>query len=211
MPWIDIKAADFGRAIEEQLREDTGLARRVALEVALRGVSRAVTLTNKAGKVDRGQFKRSWKAIPTPDGAELLNDAPYAGVIEHGRRPGRPGPPLAPIYEWVQRKLRGQIKAQFRVVRALSLASALDAADKDASSTSERRLFRREARAGVRKQFGQGDRAVDAAALAMAMSIRDKIHARGTKPSFILRQTAWHLGGDLQDAATRQLRRKHGG
>lgn len=30
---------------------------------------------------------------------------PYAAVMELGRRPGKPGPPLAPIKEWVRRKL----------------------------------------------------------------------------------------------------------
>lgn len=38
---------------------------------------------------------------------QLRNDTPYAGVIEHGRRPNRPGPPLAPIVDWVRRKMLG--------------------------------------------------------------------------------------------------------
>jgi len=210
MPWREIRADEFEGFLLRQLQEDTETARLVALETAQRGLYRAVKGTNSAGAVDRGQFKRSWVAAPTPDGAELRNNAPYAGVIEYGRRPGRPGPPLAPIYEWVQRKLRGNIKAQFRIIRAVSLSSALNMADRDAASREERRYFRKQARESVRKAFGSGDRAVDAAAQGIAMKIRDKIHSRGTKPRFILRKVVATMGDDFRQAAVRTLRRKHG-
>ena len=203
MAWVEIDARDFERAIQEQLQADSDLARRAAYDASLRGVSRAVKQTKQAGKVDRGQFMAAWKALQTEDGAELVNDAPYAAVIEHGRRPGKPGPPLAPIYEWVQRKLRGQIKAQFRVVRALSF-SAVDA------GTGTRRQ-KAAARKQLRSDFGHGDRAVDVAAWGIAMAIRDKIHAKGTPPSFILRRVAVNLGPDFFQAAVRQLQRRHGG
>lgn len=211
MAWIETTAAGFEAMILQQLRGDTETLKVAALETAQRGLYRAVRATNAAGSVDRGQFKRSWRAVRTEEGAELRNDAPYAGVIEYGRRPGRPGPPLAPIYEWVQRKLRGQIKAQFRVVRAISLSSALNMADKDAATREERRHFRAQARASVKKAFGSGDRAVDAAAWGIAMAIRDKIHSRGTKPRFILRGVARVMGSDFEQAALRQLRRKYRG
>ena len=100
-----------GRQLEPELRRrlaaDTELLRRVAYEVVLRGEAWAVEATVAEGVFDTGQFSGSWKGLPLPDGAELRNDAPYAGVLEWGRRPGRPGPPYQPIYEWVVRKLVG--------------------------------------------------------------------------------------------------------
>lgn len=53
-----------------------------------------------------GMYRKSWKVENTPTGAILGSDAPYAGVIELGRRPGGGGPPLDKIREWVYRKFR---------------------------------------------------------------------------------------------------------
>lgn len=79
--------------------------RAAAVEAVARGEAEAVRLTNADGLVDQGLYKASWKHRATLTGGELRNDAPYAGVIEFGRRPGAPGPPYAPILEWVNRKL----------------------------------------------------------------------------------------------------------
>jgi hypothetical protein len=56
--------------------------------------------------VNTGQYRRSWRVETTKTGATLGSDAPYAGVIELGRRPGQAGPPIGPIREWVYRKFR---------------------------------------------------------------------------------------------------------
>lgn len=76
-----------------------------AVEAVTWGEARAVALTNEHGLVDLGQYKRGWLSGPIPGGGELVNGTPHAPVIEYGRRPGRPGPPFAPIFEWVLRKL----------------------------------------------------------------------------------------------------------
>lgn len=107
MPTIVIKAEEFADLLELRLRNDRELLRLVALEVATRGEAEAVIRTNKAGLVDERTFKDGWSSRRTKDGAELGNEVPYASVIEYGRRPGRPGPPLEPIREWVVRKLVG--------------------------------------------------------------------------------------------------------
>ncbi|MCI0347588.1 MAG: hypothetical protein L0221_19475 [Chloroflexi bacterium] len=109
-----IPASQLLPHLVEQLRRDTDLVRLVALESTLFGEAHAVALTNKENLVDRGFFKLSWKHGSTKLGAELRNDAPYGPVIEHGRRPGRPGPPLEPIQAWVNRKLvaNGHVKAE---------------------------------------------------------------------------------------------------
>ncbi len=105
MPEVTIDIRRLPNELRRRLKHDTALLRQAALEAAIRGQAEAVERTNEAGLVDTGHFKNAWHAAPLPKGAELRNDAPYASVIEHGRRPGRPGPPIDPIREWVQRKL----------------------------------------------------------------------------------------------------------
>jgi hypothetical protein len=105
MAEIVLTAAQFRDLLTRDIEADTILLRRAALDACIRAEARAVELTNEEGLVDQGLFKNSWKASAISTGAELANDAPYAAVIEHGRRPGRPGPPLAPIRAWVHRKL----------------------------------------------------------------------------------------------------------
>jgi len=105
MPELHIRARDFGKHLRRRLRQDTDLLRNTALDTALRGETLAVQSTDEKGLVDQGHFKLSWDHRRTHDGAQVGNSSPHSSVIEHGRRPGRPGPPLAPIEEWVRRKL----------------------------------------------------------------------------------------------------------
>jgi len=105
MSAIEIRAAGFSEAIRARMVEDTRALRKVALDVALEGVNVASKLTRDKGIGDQGLYLASWGAQSIPEGAVLENTAPYAGIIEHGRRPNRPGPPLAPILGWVMRKL----------------------------------------------------------------------------------------------------------
>jgi hypothetical protein len=104
---IPTTAKDFPRMLRQRLEADTKLLEAAALETANRGVHEAVRLTDSLDLVDQAQYKNSWKAAPIAKGATLANDAPHAATIEYGRRPNRPGPPLAPIREWVRRKLVG--------------------------------------------------------------------------------------------------------
>ncbi len=105
MSAIEIRAVGFSAAIRARMREDTAALRKLALDVALEGVNVASKLTRDKGIGDQGFYLASWGAQAVPTGAVLENTAPYAGIIEHGRRPNRPGPPLAPILGWVMRKL----------------------------------------------------------------------------------------------------------
>jgi hypothetical protein len=104
---VRVTAKDFPRVLRARLAKDTEVVRRAAIEVTARGVAEAVAETDRQGLVDQSQYRQSWKFYPLLNGSELRNDAPYAGVIEYGRRKGRPGPPFKPIYEWVIRKLVG--------------------------------------------------------------------------------------------------------
>lgn len=105
MPVVQLKASQVGAYVQKRAREKLQLARRLAYEIATEAEARAVMATDAADLVDKSQFKRGWGSRKIAKGGEIGNDAPHAAVLEHGRRPMRPGPPFAPIFEWVTRKL----------------------------------------------------------------------------------------------------------
>ena len=56
--------------------------------------------------VDRGILRNAWRVVKLSDGIEIINDQPYAGVMEQGARPfkiGRAG--IEALQQWVMRKL----------------------------------------------------------------------------------------------------------
>lgn len=98
--------AAFQRFLEGHVARQRADLERVSVEVANRGLAHAVKLTNEAKLVDVGHFKRSWKVVRLANGgAQLVNDAPHAGVLEYGRRAGKKMPPLAPLVLWCRRKM----------------------------------------------------------------------------------------------------------
>lgn len=109
-----ISLADFPEVLRQRLKDDAELVRKAMREAARRGESEAVALTSERDAVDLDFYRLAWRggSKATKDGAELRNNAPYAAVIEYGRRPMRPGPPLAPILAWVESKLvrNGQVE-----------------------------------------------------------------------------------------------------
>ena len=119
---IELKASELGRVLRERLKHDAGLVQRASLDAAHRGVAMAVKQTNLAGITDTGFFKRSWKVARDSDGASVVNDAPYASIIEFGRTPGSTPPPLAPILQWVLRKLNVEPEEAEDVARAIQIS-----------------------------------------------------------------------------------------
>lgn len=199
---IVISAAQFPAEIRRRLAADTALVERVALETAQRSLADAVTETNAADAVDQGAYKRAWSARRVPRGAAVENTAPYAAVLEYGRRPNRPGPPLQPIVEWVRRKMRGDIRGQYRAAKAIALGLA--------TWQPGSKSFHRAARRHVRETFGKQGDAVEKAIVFRAMRIRESIHIKGTKPRRILQKVAARMGPRFLEAAVRELRRKGG-
>ena len=92
------------------------------VSAAFRGVelARKSTLTappaspnGGIGAVNTGHYRRSWRASAGAAGPRIINTAPYAAVIEHGRRPGK-GVPIEPLAQWVLRKLGNEVRRQLR-------------------------------------------------------------------------------------------------
>ena len=75
-----------------------------ALQI-LTGQASPASENGAVGAVNTGFFKRAWKTQMLSDGARVYNAAPYAGVIEHGRRAGSKMPPKEAIVRWIQRRM----------------------------------------------------------------------------------------------------------
>jgi hypothetical protein len=62
----------------------------------------------RGGAVNTGVFLRAWKSevLTGRDAVYIYNQAPYAGVIEYGRRAGSTPPPVEAIARWAQRRFR---------------------------------------------------------------------------------------------------------
>lgn len=219
-----IRAADFAAWLSAELKKDTETVRKAAVDTCLWGERRAVRLTDDLHAVDQGLFRLSWAVSQAlrDKAIELRNDAPYAGIIEHGRRPGRAGPPLAPIYEWVQRKFRHQERANYRAAKSLAIGLARSkaagwsgpvqgktAAGYARALAAARRRAAADAEREVRREFGSEEGALNARLWKIAFDVREAIHVRGIKPKFILRTTFGEMRKRLIPEAIRRLRRAH--
>ncbi len=103
---LDQLGQHLTRWVERQIAEDEEILRStVAAEVANRTLAYVAELSTTVAR-DTGEYARGWEADAMSDrtGWRVLNTVPYAGVIELGRRPNRPGPPFEPIFRWVQRR-----------------------------------------------------------------------------------------------------------
>lgn len=193
-----ITLGEFKTVLQQEIRKDTQWIReKVVPEVAARAVARVVKATDDAELVDTGAYKQSWRFVQDPDGAEVLNDAPHAAVIEWGRRPGK-RPPLEPLMEWVRRKFAGQLRAEHRFVKAIGLG--LVGSGRDRASSQKR--------GQVRRAVGRQGDYVEQQIRAIALKIQARIGVRGQAPKFVLQGQIIHIGQDLQEAVVRAMRRR---
>ena len=96
----------LARWVEEHIAEDARILRTiVAEEVAQRTVAEvSQRAQDEIGDDGTGEYAAGFESLPIDDGYEVRNPVPYSGVVEMGRRPKRPGPPLEPILVWLARK-----------------------------------------------------------------------------------------------------------
>lgn len=94
------------------------------------------------GAVNTGGFIRRWKAVRLPDGAELVNDSPYAGIVDpdeqYGRRPGSKFPPKAALIAWIKRRLLARPPKKRR--RFADRRTAADKEREDAQKARDKRV-----------------------------------------------------------------------
>lgn len=170
-------------ALRALIRDKTRELERDALDVVSRGVAHAVGLTDAAGLVDQGGYRAGWKARRIAGGAETRNDAPHAGIMEHGRRPGQRRPPLEPILAWVRRRFpAGAIRERARV-RTLKGGGTL----RDVP------------------RFGRAD--ILAEQRRIAFAVQRLIGLRGMKPHFIMRRSRQAMQGWWRAAVRRRIGR----
>jgi hypothetical protein len=99
---VHIEAGKLGARIRQDGKGYPGAVKKAIFSAMHRGRSYIVGRT----PVDRGILRNAWKVVSTADGAELLNDAPYAGIMERGARPfkiSKAG--LEALTGWVKRKI----------------------------------------------------------------------------------------------------------
>ena len=110
MPTFAINPSDLGKSLTDDHRR--------MLEVSVRAIQDAVSLHGpriaqatvnsiSPPPVDRGTYRRSFKAQKVANGAVFYNFAPHAPIVEMGRRPGAKMPPVDVLVAWVKRKKIG--------------------------------------------------------------------------------------------------------
>lgn len=78
---------------------------RATKQIAKLLLSEAKAFTTAANVKDTGLYAKSWKVVEFGKSVQLVNTAPYAGVIENGAKfPGKM-PPVRALMPWVRRKL----------------------------------------------------------------------------------------------------------
>lgn len=102
---LDVDVDQFEEELRRDLEEEIGSLQSLALEVAWDAADYGKQIARREDILFKSRYIAGFVARLRGDGAMVLNLTPYAAVIEFGRRPGAPGPPFQPIYEWVQGKL----------------------------------------------------------------------------------------------------------
>jgi len=99
-----------------RLRSDANGLPGVVLRATISAAQRGKALLVKQSPVDRGILRNAWKVIKLSGdrGAELVNDQPYAGIMERGARPFKMSVEgVFYLKAWVMRKMKaGQIIPQ---------------------------------------------------------------------------------------------------
>lgn len=83
MSTVTIDAGSLGARIRSDSVGAPLAVKRAIFSAMHRGRSYIVDKT----PVDRGILRNAWRVIRLSDGAELVNDQPYAGIMERGARP----------------------------------------------------------------------------------------------------------------------------
>lgn len=107
------------RQLSVRLRADAEKSPAVVKRAMFSAAQKARSFIVKQTPVDRGLMRVAWKVIRLSTGVELVNDQPYAGVMERGARPFKISQlGVWALKAWAMRKLRsGQIVVSGQMVR----------------------------------------------------------------------------------------------
>lgn len=179
MPTIDVDPSRLAAVFGRKERARANAVRDSMLEAALLGAE----IVAEAVPHDQGILRSSVHAIRTGTGAEVVADAPHAGVIEGGSRPHLP--PLQPLIDWVIRH-----------------ANLFDL---------NRRRLRPLAMGPVRTARQQRTRdaaiAESAAAVGIAEAIQHKIALKGSEPTWFMKNSLPKMARALKAIVAEALKR----
>lgn len=106
MSEIKITGNRVGEALAFESRRASTSLRDASLAAARRMVPYLANQADSRKITDRGIYKAGFKARRRPNGAENVNDAPHAGIIELGARPHKVSAAgIKAIARWAVRKL----------------------------------------------------------------------------------------------------------
>jgi len=99
---ITLEAGQLGA----RLRSDANGAPKAVQRAMFSAGQRGKALLVKDSPVDRGILRNAWKVVRLSDGVEIVNDQPYAGIIEMGAKPFKMSAEGRKALEgWVYRKI----------------------------------------------------------------------------------------------------------
>lgn len=105
---IQVKLDEVAGLMAKLGSRATQAVQRASHSIAMRALTVVQEETVSKGAFNYGTYRASWFATPTQRGSKtgvlVGNKAPYAGVVEYGRRKGSKQPPREPIARWAQRK-----------------------------------------------------------------------------------------------------------
>lgn len=98
-------AIDYDK-LGHRIRADAAGSPRAIKQALFSGAQRGRGLLVKVSPVDRGILRNAWRVLKFASGVSLVNDQPYAGIMERGARPfkmSRAG--IEALAGWVKRKI----------------------------------------------------------------------------------------------------------
>jgi hypothetical protein len=179
MAEIEISASQVGAALrstDARIRKGVMNGLRVAAQ-------RGRTVLVSRSPVDMGQFKGAWKVEKTLEGADVVNDAPHAGIIERGARPHAVSDVgVLAIEDWVRRHFHEQTRSVAR----------------------QRKNY------GSRAKYGKKSTRTTAAleqqyVHELAMKIVWKLRTKGQEPKWVVRDALPALSSWLDEEIKRAL------
>lgn len=92
--------------IGQRIRADASGAPRIVKQAIFSSAQRGRAFIVGRSPVDRGILRNAWRVLRSSNGADLVNDQPYAGVMERGARPFRISKEgREALVGWVKRKI----------------------------------------------------------------------------------------------------------